>query len=133
MNYKEKLINGYPLTNKIDIRLECYFLDKRRYLIFYDSLINKSSIHEILNMLQEETDNLKFSQWKTLIVVGRTNDNFQKKELFYFNGESAFVVFYLLNEQSDKIFFDDSWIFALGCNYKKYIRRMNLIMNKGEK
>ncbi len=34
MNIQEKLIQNYPLINKIDFKLNCYLLDKRRYLVF---------------------------------------------------------------------------------------------------
>ena len=48
-----------------------------------------------------------------------------KKELFWFEGVNTFVLFYLINEKTNKIFMDDSWIFVMGCNYRKYVRRIN--------
>ena len=39
MNIQEKLIQNYPLLNKIDSKLNCYLLDIRRYLVFWDELI----------------------------------------------------------------------------------------------
>lgn len=128
MNIQEKIIEEYPLTCKIESELNCYLLANRRYLIFWKELIEKDSIEQILNHLQEKTNNSNFSKWKTLIIFGKTNDVFQKEELFYFNNVDTFVVFYLVNEKINKIFMNDSWIFVLGCNYRKYIRKIDKII-----
>lgn len=71
-----------------------------------------------------------FTEWKTLIVVGKTTDVYKKEELLYFNNVNTFVVFYLINEELNKIFMNDSRIFAIGLNYRKYIKRLNGILNK---
>ena len=49
MNIQEKLIQNYPLINKVDSELNCYVLDKKRYLVFWDELIKKDSIEEVIN------------------------------------------------------------------------------------
>ncbi len=41
MNIQEKLTQNYPLVNKVDSKLNCYLLDKKRDLIFWDELIKK--------------------------------------------------------------------------------------------
>lgn len=128
MNIQEKIIEEYPLTCKIESELNCFLLANRRYLIFWKELIEKDSIEQILNHLQEKTNNSNFSKWKTLIIFGKTNDVFQKEELFYFNNVDTFVVFYLVNEKINKKFMNDSWIFVLGCNYRKYIRKIDKII-----
>lgn len=129
MNIKEKLIQNYPLINKVKSELDCYVLNKRRYLIFLDDLIEKNSIENTLNYLEEKTKSVEFTKFKTLIVVSKTKEKFTKKELLYFNNIDTFVVFYLINENSNKIYMNSSWIFALGLNYKKYIRKINKILN----
>ena len=129
MNIKEKLIQNYPLINKVKSELDCYVLNKRRYLIFLDDLIEKNSIKKTLNYLEEKTKSVEFTKFKTLIVVSKTKEKFTKKELLYFNNIDTFVVFYLINENSNKIYMNSSWIFALGLNYKKYIRKINKILN----
>lgn len=128
MNIQEELIKEYPLTNKIESDLNCYLLDKKRYLIFWEDLIEKDSIEQILGQLQEKTNNIYFSKWKTLIVLGETNDFFEQEDLFYFNNVNTFVVFYLINEKDNKIFMNDSWIFPIGCNYRKYVRKIDKII-----
>lgn len=60
MNIQEKLIQNYPLVNKADSTLNCYLLDKRRYLVFWNELLKKDSIKEVLNCLEEKTKNHKF-------------------------------------------------------------------------
>ena len=44
MKIQEKIIKNYPLINKIDCGLNCYLLAKKRYLIFWHSLIKKEEI-----------------------------------------------------------------------------------------
>ncbi len=102
----------------------------KRYLIFWEDLIEKDSIEKILNQLQEKTNNAIFSKWKTLIVLGETNDCYEKEDLFYFNNVNTFVVFFLINQKDNKIFMNDSWIFPIGCNYRKYIRKIDKIIRR---
>ena len=83
----------------------------------------------ILNKLEQETAGPAFTEWRTLIVVGSTSDSFEKADLVYFNNINMFVVFYLINESSNQIFMEDSWIFMLGANYQKYVRAINKIVN----
>ena len=128
MNIQEKIIKGYPLTKKIESELNCYCLDNKRYLIFWDELIKKEDIYQILNELQEKTNNSNFTEWKTLIIVGKTEEDFKKEELFYFNNVNTFAVFFLVNEKTNTVLMNDSWIFAIGLNYKKYVRKINEIL-----
>ena len=129
MNIQEKIIQNYPLVNKIDFELNC-LLDKRRYLIFWNELIKKDSIEKMLNYLEEKTKNPNFTESKTLIVVGKTKEKFKKVDLVYFNSVNTLVVFYLINEETNEIYMDDSWISFIGLNYKKYVRKINEILNK---
>ena len=127
---QEKLIQNFPLVNKIDSELNCYLLEKRRYLIFWNSLIEKDSIEGVLNYLKKETSLPIFPEFKTLIVIGKTKEEFKKNDLLYFDSVNTFVVFYLINEDKNEIYMNDSLIFAIGLNYKKYVRRINRILNK---
>ena len=73
MNIIEKITKEYPLKNRIDCDLHCYELEKKRYLIFWNEPIKKESLVQVLNELQIKTNNSKFTEWKTLIIVGSTN------------------------------------------------------------
>ena len=73
MSIEEKIINNYPLVNKIDSEVTCYLLEKRRYLVFWDELIRKESIEQVLKYLEEKTNNSNFSDFKTLIIVGKNS------------------------------------------------------------
>lgn len=130
MNIQEKIIRNYPLVNKVDCELKCYLLAKKRYLVFYDELIKKESIEEVLKCLEEKTNNSKFTEFKTFIVVGKTLEDYKKEDLLYFNNVNTFVVFYLINEETNKMYMNDSRIFTIGLNYKKYVRKINEILNK---
>lgn len=105
-------------------------LKKRRYLIFWNRLIEKKSIKDILIYLEEKTNNNNFSKYKTLIIFGETKDEFNKNDLVYFD-TNTYVVFYLINDDTNDIYMDDSWISEIGLNYKKYVRRINDIVKNG--
>ena len=130
MDIQEKLIQNYPLINKVDCDLNCYCLAKKRYLIFWDEFIEKDAIIKVLKSLEEKTNNSNFSEFKTLIIVGKTKEEYKKEELLYFNNVNMIVVFHLINEEVNKIYMNDSWVFTLGLNYKKYIRKINEIMTQ---
>lgn len=130
MNIQEKLVQNYPLVNKVDSELNCYLLSKRRYLVFWDELIKKDSIEEVLNYLEQKTKNSNFTEYKTLVVVGKTKEKFKKVDLLYFNNVNTIVVFYLINNETNEVYMNDSWISALGLNYKKNVRKINEILNK---
>ncbi len=130
MDIQEKLVQNYPLINKVDCDLNCYCLAKKRYLIFWDEFIEKDAIIKVLKSLEEKTNNSNFSEFKTLIIVGKTKEEYKKEELLYFNNVNMIVVFYLINEEVNKIYMNDSWVFTLGLNYKKYIRKINEIMTQ---
>ena len=93
-------------------------------------ITKKDSIEEVLNYLEEKTKSTNFTEYKTLIVVGKTKEKFKKVDLLYFNNVNTYVVFYLINEETNDIYMNDSWISALGLNYKKYVRKINEILNK---
>lgn len=78
----------------------------------------------------KEMKNTNFTEYKTLIVVGKMKEKFKKVDLLYFNNVNTFVVFYLINEETNEVYMNDSWILALGLNYKKYVRKINEILNK---
>jgi len=84
MNIQEKLIQNYPLVNKVDFELNCYLLDKKKYLIFWNELIKKDSIKEVLSYLEEKTKNSNFTEYKTIIVIGKTKEKFKKKRFALF-------------------------------------------------
>ena len=122
MDIQEKLIQNYPLINKVDCDLNCYCLA--------NEFIEKDAIIKVLKSLEEKTNNSNFSEFKTLIIVGKTKEEYKKEELLYFNNVNMIVVFYLINEEVNKIYMNDSWVFTLGLNYKKYIRKINEIMTQ---
>lgn len=128
MNSQDRIIKNYPLTSKVNCALNCYLLDNKRYLVFWDETITKQSITKILESLGNNTKGSDFSQWKTLIVVGKTSESFKKEELVYFDNVSTFVVFYLVNEHTNEVYKNESWIFTLGLNYKKYIKKIDRIL-----
>ena len=63
-------------------------------------------------------------------VVNKTKELFKKVDLLYFNNVNTIVVFYLINEETNEVYMNDSWISFLGLNYKKHVRKINEILNK---
>lgn len=63
-------------------------------------------------------------------MVGKTKDKFKKRELLYFNNINTYVVFYLIGQETNNVYMNDSKISSLGLNYKRYVRRIIKILNK---
>ena len=131
MTIKEKLIKEYPLNKKMDCELECYFLDSGRYLIFWEEPISKDSIENLLKTIEEIAGSSIFNRiWKTFIVVGKTNDFFKKEDLFYANEMfQSFVVLYLIDENKNQIYMNDSWTFITTNRFRKYVRKIHDVIN----
>lgn len=127
MIFKDKLIKEYPLTQKIDCCFECFEVIKRRYVIFYDKKINKENIESLLDFFNENTKN-NFTEKKTLIIVGHTDEPFDKKDLLFFNGVDTFVVYYLINDNNNEIYFNDQRVFFFSVDWKKIIKKFNEIL-----
>lgn len=126
---KEKLIKEYPLTKRVECPLKCYEVIKRRYVLFYDEIINKANMESLLDFFNAITKNNNFSGKKTLIVVGRTEEQFDKKDLLFFNGVDTFVVYYLINEEKNEIYFNNQRNFLFSIGWKKIIEEFNKILN----
>lgn len=126
MIIKDKLINEYPLTKKIDCSFECFEVMKRRYVIFYDKKITKENMKSLLDVFNDNSKNI-FTEKKTLIIVGRTDEKFNKKELLFFNGVDTFVVYYLINDNNE-IYFNDQRVFWFSVDWKKIIKKFNEIL-----
>lgn len=126
MIIKDKLIKEYPLTKKIDFPFECYEVVKRRYVVFFDEEINRNNMESLLDVIDGHAKNV-FSEKKTLIVIGHTNEQFNKKDLLFFNGNDTFIVFYLINENNE-VFFNDQRTFWFGLDWSKIIRNINQVL-----
>ena len=127
MIIKDKLIKEYPLTKKIECSFECFEVIKRRYVIFYDEKINRGNIESLLDIFNENTKN-NFTEKKTLIIVGHTDEQFDKKDLLFFNGVDTFVVYYLINDNNSEIYFNDQRVFWFSVDWKKIIKKFNEIL-----
>ncbi len=127
MNIRDKLINEYPLINKIECSFKCFEVIKRRYVIFYNGIINRENMETLLDVFNKSARN-NFSERKTLIVVGHTNEQFNKKDLLFFNGVDTFVVYYLINDMAKEIYFNDQRVFWFSVDWKKIIKKFNEIL-----
>ena len=127
MVIKDKLINEYPLIKKIDCSFECFEVMKRRYVIFYDEKINRENIESLLDVFNDNSKN-SFTERKTLIIVGHTDEKFNKEDLLFFNGVDTFVVYYLLNDNNNEIYFNDQRVLLFSLDWKKIIKKFNEIL-----
>ncbi len=127
MTIKDKLINGYPLTKKIECSFECFEVIKRRYVIFVDKKINKDNMGILLDEFSKALNN-NFSKVRALIIVGHTDEQFNKQDLVYFNGVDTFVVYYLKNDNNNEIYFNNHRVFFLSVDWKKIINKFNQIL-----
>ena len=123
------VISHLNLNHYISHKLRYFTLSKKVYITFYDDKINKSDIKSILEIIAQDCKNNDFNNWKSIIVVAETTEkDFNKKELLYFDGINTFANLFLINNNEHKIFSNDSFIFTLGLNYKKYVKELNQIL-----
>ena len=133
---KESITNAIPFDRKIEEEVTFYKIDKHRYLLFWDGIIERNDIDKILDFILSKTSNDNFHPIRTIIVLGETVDTFEKKDLVYcymnHTGSSkdvtVFVNFYLLNKKRKQIYKDDSWTFPIGLGYRKIIRKLDRII-----
>lgn len=127
MIIKEKLIEKYPLTEKAESEYECYKVAPRKYVIFLDDTISHSDTEALLDKLATSTKTSSFVV-NLLIVVGNTNEKFKPEDLVFFNGEDTFIVYYLLNSENGKIYFNDQRMYLFSAGWRKIIKRFNEIL-----
>ena len=106
---------------------ECYQINDRRYLIYFNEPINHNNIQNLLNRIDKFCEEKNFSDWKSFIVLAETDEEFSKKELFYFNNVNTFATLFLINQNKKKIFSNHQWIFVNGVGFRKYVKQIESI------
>ncbi len=132
INIEKKVLQGLNLPKANQITQHCYLIKKDRYVFFCQEPITKENIFYELSNLEKIFKTSFFPEWKTFIIVAKTEDTFQKNDLFFFDGISTFVVFLLINEQRAEIYLNDKWIFPLGLNFKKFVRNIKSILQESD-
>ena len=128
---KEKIIHGFDVHEQlINNGVEFHVLEEKRYLTFWNEPIKKDNIEKVLDITKEKINKFLNDRWKTIIVVGYTDEVFKKRDLCYFDSVNTFVVFYLIDKENKRIFKDDSWIYIAGCNYGKFVRKIDKIVRQ---
>lgn len=136
-NLKQRILaqlntKKYSLNSKQsyqhNISMTSYRIKKKINLVFIDLIVKKNNIDIILREIDRFHTQNSIKNWETYIIVGTTNDKFNKRELFYFNGENIFVNFLLLNNEADEVYYYEKWIFALGLNFKKIVKEIKDII-----
>lgn len=113
-------------SKKIDCSFECFEVMKRRYVIFYDEKINNENMKFLLDVFNDNFKNHVTK--KTLIIVGHTDEKFNKKDLLFINGVDTFVVYYLINDDNKEIYFNDQRMFWFSVDWNKIIKKFNEIL-----
>ena len=129
MDIKEKIIKGFPLAKKIECSFDCYEALDNRFIIFYDKKIDKSNMNAMLDDFLGAVKNTD-TYARSIIVVANTECQFNKKDLLFFNGDDTFVVYYLINEATNEVYYNDEHLFImLGVGWRKVIKKINKILN----
>ena len=118
---ENKLVSELHLL-KIDLEKPCYSLAQKKYLLFWDSLITKTNMEEILKWIDSHQFNDDEKEWKTIVVMAKTAEGFSEKDLMFFNGVNTIVIFYLINDETGESYVYTRWIPFIGMNPKKQIK-----------
>ena len=82
------------------------------------------SIFVLLLPLALKVNTLSSKSTLSILIFFKLLISFLLFSIFELN---TFVVFYLINEEANEVYMNDSWISALGLNYKKYVRKIDEI------
>lgn len=127
---KSAVIDGLKLISfHCQDGIDIYALAARRYLLFWQTEINKTNMSSVLEEIAHASVFSKIEGWKTFIVIGNTSDVFQSQELFWFDGENTFVVFYLVNSHHKKIYLNKKRIYPLGLGYRSFVKKIHTIVS----
>lgn len=128
MNVKEKIINNYPLTKRIDCPFECYLVKRNKYVVFYNKKINKDNTESLCYVFSGRIINFP-KIWRTLVIVAYTDEDYNACELSYFSEEdSTLVLYYLINEQKKEIYYNDDIVLFRSLNWSKVVKTLNEIL-----
>ena len=130
MDIFDEIARQYPLTDQIAPDTELFRVMKKRFVLFRHAQIDKQNIEAVLDETKSTLERFDIPGWRTVVVVAPTEASFESEELLYFDNVNTFIVFYLIDIQKKCVYMNDSWIFALGLNYKKIVRNINEIVKK---
>ena len=128
MEIFDEIIRAYPLTERLTPDAALFRVMKKRFVLLWQEPIAKEGIEATLDRVKATLDKGSALGWRTVVVVASTKESFESEELFFFDGVNTFVVFYLIDPEKKCVYKNDSWIFALGQNYKKVVRRIHAIL-----
>lgn len=128
---KEAIKTDFALDNRLECDIECYFIKKRRFLVFIDDVITRDNLYSVCSKIRDDftAHNLcaKYGAAKTFIVVAQTNDNFKRADLELFDGVDTVTAFYLFNNATQKVIYPRSGPFMWGLSYTSIIKKIHSI------
>ena len=128
MDFLKELVYRYPLTEQRTPNEDLFRLDKRRFVLFWREPIEKQNIEPTLNAIESTLKSFDVQGGRSVVVVAKTTESFKKNELVYFDSIRTLVVFYLIDEQENRIYKNASWTSFWGMGYKKIVRRIDEVV-----
>lgn len=133
LELKNKIVYSFPLCESPVRRslcsgLEFHDIEKNNYLVFLNGTVDKLNINDFSDAIKENINKFIVDQRKTVIAVGYTDDNFEKKDLHFFDGKDTFIAFYLINKDIKEVFMNDSQNVALESNHAKILHKIDEIV-----
>ena len=107
---------------------ECYQINDRCHLIYLNESISHDDIKNLLNKIDKFCKETNLDDWKSFMVLAETDEEFSKKELFYFDNVNTFVSLFLINQNKNKIFSNPQWVFVRGVGFRKYVKQIESIL-----
>ena len=134
MNDIKRKLMQYMKMERVESEFDCYRIGFRRYVLFYNELITKENQQQLLHTMDRTCNPPAFSDDpKSIIVIAKTNEEFQEQELAFINDVYTFVTFFLIDEGNDKMYYFDKWIFMQIINSRRRIRRIRDILRSEAK
>ena len=133
---KSKLMQHMKME-RMKTPLDCYQIAYRRCVLFLEDLVTVENIGELASVIMQLCSNTSFPESKTIIVMAKTKAPFSSSELVYSKlvrtlSENSLniVVFFLINEDTNEMYYNDDLICVLCFGYRKYVIQMRDILKE---
>ncbi len=135
---RDILVRDYPLEIKMAGELECFRLDKLRFVVFWDEQVQKNTnaMQRIVQELCAKTACIDFPKKRLLIVVAETEDVFAANDLALYGIEGKTgavglnIFFYLIDRKKRKSYMNHTQSIGMGGCGKKQMEKIDSILKR---
>lgn len=123
--------NNVIFNNNFEMNI--FNLTKYVKLVFLDTNVKEDNVDFVLEDISSYVESIKLKVFNSYIIVAKTFEEFDQKDLFYVYGDKAYAILLLYNEHTKEIYYYDYWVCPIYVNFKKFVRKIKLIIEENIK